>query len=96
MNCAPKQVVFRRSKPKKSHTLWRSGRTILQGQDYIELKRQAMERSGGYCESPGCNKRVFGRPENFHHIKFRSHGGSDELSNIAVLCITCHNKAHGR
>lgn len=29
-----------------------------------------------------------------HHIVFRSHGGSDEESNLITLCHTCHKNLH--
>lgn len=29
-----------------------------------------------------------------HHIKPRSMGGTDDLSNLVVLCFDCHLKAH--
>lgn len=29
-----------------------------------------------------------------HHIKFRSHGRSDDPSNVEALCESCHEKAH--
>lgn len=31
-----------------------------------------------------------------HHIVFRSHGGSDEESNLITLCHTCHKDLHSR
>ena len=43
-------------------------------------------RSGGRCER--C-KRVFRngvQPQNAHHVKPRSQGGTDDPSNLAALC----------
>jgi hypothetical protein len=31
-----------------------------------------------------------------HHKTFRSHGGTDERSNIEAVCAGCHHKKHGR
>jgi len=31
---------------------------------------------------------------DIHHIKFRSQGGSDEVSNLIALCRNCHEKAY--
>lgn len=31
---------------------------------------------------------------DIHHIKYKSRGGKDELSNLMALCRNCHNKAH--
>jgi hypothetical protein len=29
-----------------------------------------------------------------HHIKFRSHGGTDNLNNLICLCNSCHSGLH--
>jgi 5-methylcytosine-specific restriction endonuclease McrA len=31
---------------------------------------------------------------DLHHVKFRSHGGTDEPDNIIPLCRKCHDKLH--
>ena len=31
---------------------------------------------------------------DIHHIRYRSHGGTDHPSNLAALCRDCHNMAH--
>ena len=31
-----------------------------------------------------------------HHVKFRSHGGTNEVDNLVKLCHECHVKRHGR
>ena len=50
----------------------------------------AYERSGGMCELCRC------RPaQEVHHIVYRSHLGTSILSNLACLCLQCHNDAHG-
>ena len=33
--------------------------------------------------------------EKFHHVTFRSHGGSDTKENGVILCRSCHGLAHG-
>jgi len=38
------------------------------------------------CASPVCSNRDL----TPHHLKFRGHGGGEERSNIAGLCVTCH------
>jgi len=30
-----------------------------------------------------------------HHIIFRSQGGSDHWTNLIMLCVGCHEQAHG-
>ena len=34
------------------------------------------------------------RADHFHHIRFRSHGGGDEVANIIAVCLKCHEWAH--
>ncbi|NBL01194.1 MAG: HNH endonuclease [Erysipelotrichia bacterium] len=42
------------------------------------------------CELCRC------RPaQEVHHIVYRSHLGTSILSNLACLCLQCHNEAHG-
>jgi 5-methylcytosine-specific restriction endonuclease McrA len=36
------------------------------------------------------------RGQEVHHVTFRSQGGKNEMSNLILLCTTCHHtKAHG-
>ncbi len=51
------------------------------------MRRQALERAGYRCEVPGCACRT---NLHVHHIQRRSQGGSDELSNLAVVCASHH------
>ena len=44
------------------------------------------ERDRLRCASPVCSNRDL----TPHHLKFRGHGGGEERSNIAGLCVTCH------
>lgn len=56
---------------------------------YQITRRQAYERDNGVCALCGavaCE---------VHHIVFRSQMGTSELSNLACLCLQCHNEAHG-
>jgi len=38
------------------------------------------------CASPVCSNRDL----TPHHLRFRGHGGGEERSNLAGLCVTCH------
>ena len=44
------------------------------------------ERARLRCASPVCSNRDL----TPHHLKFRGHGGGEERSNLAGLCVTCH------
>ena len=40
------------------------------------------------CES------CYMKADDIHHLKYRSQGGKDEISNLMALCRDCHNDAH--
>jgi hypothetical protein len=50
------------------------------------LQKRVIERDGGLCTVPWCSRAA----EHVHHIRFRSRGGSDELSNLTSLCAIHH------
>src|SRR3954464_9710132 len=50
------------------------------------LQKQVLERDGGLCTVPWCSRAA----EHVHHIRFRSRGGSDELSNLTSICAIHH------
>jgi len=56
-------------------------------------RRDAMARARHRCESPGCGHARF---LEIHHIEPRSRGGTNELSNLRVLCSACHRLVHER
>ena len=62
----------------------------LLGKIYQDYSRQCLERAKWVCEN--CGK--YG-PLQIHHVKFRSHGRRDHLSNLKALCGCCHRIAHG-
>ncbi len=45
------------------------------------------ERAGYGCQAPGCTSRD---KLQLHHLTFRSHGGSDDPSNLIALCECDH------
>jgi 5-methylcytosine-specific restriction endonuclease McrA len=49
----------------------------------------AYERANGICELCKC-----ARGTDVHHIIFRSHCGTSNLNNLALLCPACHRRAH--
>jgi len=58
-----------------------------------ELTRKLFIKQKGLCAE--CHKPL-GWGSSKHEIKFRSRGGdpTDE-ENCQLLCLKCHNKAHG-
>ena len=62
------------------------------------LRAQVFERNGFTCQMCGIgagDPMDDGRPARLHvgHIKDRSHGGKDELSNLRALCSDCNQGA---
>jgi len=46
------------------------------------------------CEICGKRGRFDRGGFDLHHIIYRSHGGSDNVENVILLCRDHHNKAH--
>lgn len=61
---------------------------------YKITRPQAIERDSphGYPECVLCGSNS---PTDVHHIISRAQGGKSELNNLATLCRSCHNAAHG-
>lgn len=57
--------------------------------EFARRRIEAAERDGGRCVLCG------GPAAEVHHIVYRSHGGTNDLDNLACLCLTCHRLAHG-
>ena len=47
-----------------------------------------LKRDGWICQNPVCGSRV---NLEGHHMRFRSRGGGNGLSNGTALCFTCHH-----
>jgi 5-methylcytosine-specific restriction endonuclease McrA len=67
----------------------KSPRLRLDPEIYLELHRQVLKRDGWRCQ-------MCGRMQNLqvHHLKLRSHSGSDVEQNLITLCAECHEQAH--
>jgi hypothetical protein len=50
------------------------------------VQRRVLERDHWLCQVPGCSRAA----AHVHHIEFRSHGGSDEESNLTSICAAHH------
>jgi hypothetical protein len=64
-----------------------------------KLRAEVLDRNGFTCQmcglTPGEIDPETGRQVRLHigHIKDKSHGGRDELSNLRALCSTCNQGA---
>ena len=54
------------------------------------LRKFRLEHLGEPCFR--CEQRM---GVHVHHTTFRSQGGSDTEDNLEMLCIICHDAAHG-
>lgn len=55
------------------------------------LKEKVARQNGGVCARCGLNNFAI---LQVHHIKERYRGGSDDLSNLELLCPNCHMTHH--
>jgi 5-methylcytosine-specific restriction endonuclease McrA len=56
-----------------------------------DQKRSLIEERGPICEVCGYNNM---RILQVHHIKEKKNGGTDELTNLQLLCPNCHFTIH--
>lgn len=77
-------IAFPKSKSKR-----------ITGKALLELNSAIHERDGHICIIKGCGRFV-SEGEKFHHVVFKSQGGSDTIENGVTLCLNCHTKAHGK
>lgn len=65
----------------------------------LKLRAEVLDRNGSTCQmcglTPGDTDPSTGRKVRLHigHIKDKSLGGKDELSNLRTLCSTCNQGA---
>lgn len=59
---------------------------------FENTKAMVLNRDNYTCQC--CKGKHKDSKLEVHHIVFRSHGGSDEESNLITLCHTCHKDLH--
>lgn len=96
MNYNPIRRSPLKKKPRRAYESapWRRKKIRLDAKGMLELRQDALYRSGLRCENSidgeRCNKRIAWH--NFHlaHIVSRGRGGSDCLKNVLAACQECH------
>lgn len=68
-----------------------SGIEYQQGEklNFFNIREYILYRDNHTCQNPNCKK-----PSDIlevHHIKMKSHGGTDIPSNLITLCNNCHS-----
>jgi 5-methylcytosine-specific restriction endonuclease McrA len=64
-------------------------RLRLDSTSYRDVHRQVLERDGWRCQACGSMQNL-----QVHHLKLRSHSGSDVEQNLITLCAQCHEQVH--
>ncbi len=88
----PGQYLLREKPLKKTKVVFERGISA-------KLRAEVLDRNGFTCQmcglSPGDIDPTTGRKVRLHlgHIKDKSLGGKDELSNLRALCSTCNQGA---
>jgi hypothetical protein len=71
----------------------RKNETLQRRQDLATFKHQVLAADGYRCAVKGC-KCDSKNGLHAHHIVYRSHEGSDDISNGITLCPVEHDKVH--
>ena len=87
-----------------NHYRWKGGvkdelARRLDTAEWRRTRKECYERDGWICQDCSCkclnsrdSKLYPKRKIQAHHIVSRRSGGSDELSNLVTLCMSCHHK----
>jgi 5-methylcytosine-specific restriction endonuclease McrA len=62
--------------------------------DWKETRQEVIARDGR-CMAEDHWEHVCGMGEHVHHVKLRSQGGTNDLSNLVLVCGTAHLHVHG-
>lgn len=77
---------------KPKHSKW-SGKSATErgyGYEWQKLRNAVMAEQGYHCQE--CKKSgVISRAREVDHIIPKSQGGTDDVDNLAALCIACHS-----
>jgi hypothetical protein len=69
---------------------WRGGRPKYRGADWGKQRKLALERDGQACQVCGLKQSDAKKELTVHHIKPYHEGGTNELSNLITVCMSCH------
>lgn len=85
--------------------MWKGGVATRSpaGWQWREIRQQVYERDNWTCRHCGCkclntadSKNHPKRKIQAHHVTPRRCGGTDDLSNLVTLCMSCHHKEERR
>lgn len=85
-----------------ANPMWEEGKRTYSGRVWTDKRQEAVERAGGTCEKPGCDRAEskHGSDLDVHHIipwrLFDSNEEAHKLSNLLVLCKEHHMEIEPR
>ena len=62
--------------------------------EWRERSLEVYQRDGGNCRACGSRTISVANGGGAHHIVYRSAGGTDDASNLVLLCWACHDDEH--
>ena len=71
-----------------------SERTRQYNAEFKKASKLVKKRAGGMCEAR-FSRECRGLGDHVHHKMMRSHGGSNDPSNLVLVCHSCHEDIHG-
>lgn len=65
---------------------------------WMLIRVAVFERDGGRCRVCGravkLSTRILPAQAHVHHVNYKSAGGTDDMSNLVLLCLPCHDAEH--
>ncbi len=78
------------------HHQWEGG-AIDYGQEWWQIRRQALERDGYECQHCSADADDLGRNPDVHHLEpvrsFDQPADAHTMNNVVTLCRSCHRRA---
>ena len=64
------------------------------GKKWAATRKQVIVRDCSKCQA--CGKIVVGKDAQVDHVIPKKRGGTDDLENLCLLCLTCHARKTAR
>lgn len=61
----------------------------LSPEQYQKVCLAVLTRDGWKCRNCGFRQTL-----HVHHVRYRSHGGEDDVPNLITICAECHDAIH--
>ncbi len=84
-----KGIIWRKTIGHEEYKFVKGGQQWRQNWNHVRDK--ALKKAGYKCQHCGSPSNL-----HVHHKKQVANGGKDKLSNLIVLCQSCHHKVHAK